>query len=93
MALYKCLFIIIIKIPTQRKEQAQNGVIQTCLESKRGTSAIFHQMGHHQTNTSWQKWKAKQHSVPKGKANDYVGRSKNILNRRFKMFSKCCHAM
>ena len=38
---------------------------------KKGKSTIFDQMGHHQTSSSRQKRKMKQHSEPRGKANDY----------------------
>ena len=59
------------KIPTQRKVQARNRVIQTRLEPKKKTLAIFDQMGHRQANTSQQKQKTKLHSVPRGKADDH----------------------
>ena len=81
------------KIPTQRKVQARNGVIQTRLESQKRKSVIFDHMGHRQANTSRQKRKTKLHSVPRGKADDQKGRSKNILNRRSEMFSKCRHVI
>ena len=45
--------------------------MQTCLESKKGKSATVNQMGHHETNTSWQKQKTKLYSMPRGKAGDY----------------------
>ena len=67
-----CLQLYIyIYIPTQRKVQARNGVIQTRLESKKRKSAIFDQMGHRQAFTSRQKRKTKLHSVPGGKADDH----------------------
>ena len=60
-----------LKIPTQRKVQARNGVIQTRLEPKRRKPSIFDQMGHRQANTSRKKRKTKLGSVPKGKADDH----------------------
>ena len=65
----------------QRKVQARSKVIQTRLESRKGTSTIFDQMGHRQANTSWQKRKTKLHSVPRGKPNDYEKSFKNIPNK------------
>ena len=44
--------------------------------------------GHRQANTSRQKWKTKLRSVQK-KAMIMKGRSRNVLNRRSQMFSKC----
>jgi len=60
-----------LKIPTQRKVQARNGVIQTRLEPKKRKTTIFDQMGHRQANTNRKKRKTKLRSVPRGEANDH----------------------
>ena len=63
----------IVWIPMQRKVQARSKVIQTRLESRKGKSTIFDQMGHRQANTSRQKRKTKLRSVHRGKANHHEG--------------------
>ena len=57
----------------QRKVQAQNKVIPTRLQSRKGKSTIFNQMGHRQANTSRQKRKTKLRSVHREKANHHEG--------------------
>ena len=55
------------QIPTQRKIQAPNEVIETRLKSKKEKSIIFDNMGLREAKTSQQIRKTKLQSVPGGK--------------------------
>ena len=62
----------------QRKVQARSKAIQPRLESRKGKSTNFDQIGHRQANTSWQKRKTKLRSVHRGKVNHHEESNANV---------------